>query len=182
MTADARCPHDHRSLTGLVGARAPYRYRGTCGQIVRRLKFEHDPACGAFLARAMADVLRPWARTEGRRAVVVSVPLHPRKARARGLDQASMLAEGVARRLDLPYRVRVLARSRETAPQGDPRVTSRELNVRGAFMVRRARPVVGRTVVLVDDVMTSGHTARECARVLRAAGVARVLLLTAARS
>lgn len=169
-------------MTGIALARAPFRYRGTSGRIVRRLKFSHDPASARFLGRAMADALRPRVAGPGRRAVCVSVPLHPRKARARGLDQASVLADGVATRLRLRHRARVLLRRRDTVPQGDPRVMSRELNVRGAFAVRRPRAVAGRVVVLVDDVTTSGHTARECARVLRAAGAREVWLLTAARA
>ncbi len=147
---------------------------------MRRLKFEHDPACVAFLARAMADAVRDWASGRGRRAIVVAVPLHRRKLRRRGLDQAGLLAEGVARRLRLAFRTRVLVRRRDTRPQGDPRVTSRDRNVADAFRVRRPRSVRGRTVVLVDDVTTSGSTARECARVLRAAGARAVVLLTAA--
>ena len=164
-----------------MAARAPLRYRGTAGSLVRRLKFERDPACALFLMRAMADALRPWAAGPGRRAVVVSVPLHRRKLRHRGLDQAAVLAEGVATRLRLGFRPRVLLCGRDTLPQGDPRVTSREANVRGAFSVRRPAVVRGRLLVLIDDVCTSGNTGRACAEVLRAAGATGVALLTAAR-
>lgn len=182
LAVGAPCGQDHRVLRGIAVARAPLRYRGTAGRLVRRLKFERDPACGLFLSRAMADVLRGWAAGPGRRAMVVSVPLHPRKLRERGLDQAALLAEGVAVRLRLRFRPRVLRRRRDTLPQGDPRVMSRENNVADAFAVRRPAAVRGRLVVLVDDVCTSGHTGRACADVLRAAGATGVALLTAARS
>jgi predicted amidophosphoribosyltransferase len=176
------CPADHGPLRGLLLARAPLRYRGTGGRIVRRFKFQRDPVSGAFLARAMAAAQRPWARGPGRRAVVVAVPMHPRKRRRRRLDQAARLAEAAAARLRLRTAAGALRRCRDTLPQGDPRVMSREANVRGAFAVRRPRAVAGRLVVLVDDVATSLHTARECAAVLRAAGARGVVLLTAAES
>jgi ComF family protein len=183
LAAGAPCAVDHRRLRGISRARAPFRYRGTCAQVVHRLKFQHDPAAAELLGRAMADALRGWARrAEGRHAVLVAVPVHPSRRRRRGFDQAAELAEGVARRLGLVHRPRTLVRRRATLPQGDPRVTSRSANVRGAFVVRRPRRVRGRRVVLVDDVTTSGATARECARVLRAAGAAEVVLLTAARA
>lgn len=146
---------------------------------MRRLKFEHDLAAGLVLARLMAASLRDWARRDGRRAVVVSVPLHRSKLRARRFDQAAWLADAVAMRLRLRCGPRAMRRVRATLPQGDPRVMSRERNVEGAFAVRKAAVVRGRVVVLVDDVTTSGATARECARALRAAGARGVALLTA---
>ena len=75
-----------------------------------------------------------------------------------------------------------MARTRETLPQGDPRVVSRANNVDGAFAVMKAREVMGRNVILVDDVFTSGATARQCALVLRVQGAAAVAVLTACRS
>jgi ComF family protein len=182
LSAGAPCPFDHRRLRGIARAWAPFRFRGTGGAIVRRLKFEHDPSGARLLGRAMADVLRPWVAGAARRAVVVSVPLHPRKRRQRGLDQAAALAQGVAARVGLRFVPAALARVRETLPQGDPRVTSRARNVRGAFAVRKPGRLRGRIVVLVDDVFTSGQTARECARVLRAAGARQVVMLAATRA
>ena len=182
LAPGAACPGDHGRIRGIVVARAPLRYRGTAGSMVRRFKFERDPACAQFMSRAMADALRGWARGPGRRGIVVSVPLHRRKLRRRGFDQAAVLAEGVASRLRLRFRPRALVRRRDTLPQGDPRVTSRENNVAGAFAAGRTRAVRGRMVILVDDVCTSGHTGRACAQVLREAGARGVALLTAARA
>lgn len=150
--------------------------------MVRRGKFRADRVALAFLARAMSDRLAPWVLRSCRRAVVVSVPMHPRKRRRRGLDQAAVLAELSADRLGLRYQPRAMARLRETLPQGDVRVTSRAHNVRDAFCVRCPSRLQGRVVVLIDDVRTSGSTALECARVLRSAGVRRIALLTAAQA
>lgn len=181
-SAGDRCTSDHRLIRGLALCRAPLRYRGTGGDLVRRAKFQHDRAALRFLAREMAGSLEAWARGPGRRALLVSVPLHRRKLRARGLDQAAALAEAVGDRLGLRFAPGAMVRHRDTLPQGDVRVTSRAGNVFGAFGVARPRRLDGRQVVLVDDVRTSGSTALECARVLRAAGVRSVALLTAAQA
>jgi predicted amidophosphoribosyltransferase len=138
----------------------------------------------------MAVALRPWVDVRGRRAMLVSVPMHPRKRQRRGIDQAAFLAERVAQRLGLRYLPRVLRRTRETLPQGDPRVTSREENVRDAFGLWHPWPLLGQkrllgqrrllgqTIILVDDVRSSGSTARSCADTLRSAGASCVVLVT----
>lgn len=167
-------------LRGIAMRRAAFGYAGTGGAIVRRFKFDGNPAAARVLVRASAERLREFAATTGRRAVFVNVPVHPAKLRRRGFDQAARLAEGVAAELGRVFEPNVLRRVRDTVPQGDPRVTSRTRNVAGAFAVVRPRVVRDRVVVLVDDVTTSGATARECARVLRAAGAREVVLLTGA--
>lgn len=150
--------------------------------MVRRLKFLRDPQAARVLGRGMADsarstVLGPW-----RRSVLVSVPLHRDRLRERGVDQAARLAEALESALGLPYLPRCMLRRRPTLPQGDPRVTSRQGNVAGAFALRRRSSIRGRRVILVDDVMTSGSTARECAAVLREEGAVGVSLVAAARA
>ncbi|MFY9345342.1 MAG: hypothetical protein WAT39_22820 [Planctomycetota bacterium] len=117
-----------------------------------------------------------------RRAVLVPVPLHPARRRRRGFDQTAWLATGLGERLGLEVRLGALARTRPTLPQGDPRVQSRAANVEGAFAVGRPGGVAGRHLILVDDVFTSGATARACAGVLREAGGVAVAVLTACRS
>ena len=169
-------------LAGLAFARAPFAYAGSGGALVRRWKLDGDPVAAATLGRAMAvavavDCLGPW-----RRALLVAVPLHAERRRQRGFDQAEWLARDLARRLRLEHLPRALRRTRPTLPQGDPRVLSRSRNVAGAFAAARVRDLADRRVVLIDDVRTSGATARECAQVLRAAGASQVALLTACRS
>lgn len=159
--------------------RAPLQYAGLGGELVRRLKFDGDSRLAQWLAAPMAASVADWRRGPGRRAVVVAVPMHWRKRRRRRFDHAALLATMVAHRLRLTLAPRVLVRQRDTLPQGDVRVTSRRRNVRGAFVVRRAAAVAGRSVLLIDDVRTSGCTVRECARILRGAGARSVAVLTA---
>lgn len=140
------------------------------------------------MSRSIAGLVGPRLEGPFRRALLVPVPAHRRKRRARGFDQAAQLARGVEEQLRRRWPalrsrvVEALVRDRATAPQGDPRVTDRSANVAGAFAARWWRPVRGECIVLVDDVLTSGSTLRECARVLRVAGARAVASATAARS
>ena len=107
---------------------------------------------------------------------VVPVPLHRRRRRARGFNQA----EDLARHLDRPVLL-ALARVRATVSQTDLPAARRHANVRNAFAVRRRSDVRGLRVVIVDDVCTTGATLESCARALRDAGAREVSALTAAR-
>ena len=115
--------------------------------------------------------------------VWVSVPLHPLRRLERGYDQASLLARELQRASGIPA-LRLLARTRATAVQGGPGAVSRAANVRGAFRGRRsaARLLAGRGAWIVDDVMTSGSTASECAATLRRLGASRVAVACLARA
>jgi ComF family protein len=182
-SAAAPCPSDHRFVTGIAWARAPLTYAGTGGALVRRFKLDSDFGAGLLLAKAMARMLAASVqKARWRRAAMVPVPLHRARRRQRGFDQARFLAEQVGRRCDLEVDARALRRLVPTLPQGDPRVTNRSQNVAGAFALARSRGFAGRRVILVDDVITSGATARSCAEILLQAGAVEVGLLTACRA
>ena len=114
--------------------------------------------------------------------LLVPVPLHRRRERERGYNQALL----VARRLERAWAVRVCAdallRTEATAPQAELDAAARRRNVRGAFAVVKPDLVEGRHLVLVDDVLTTGATAAECARALGRAGASVVGVLTIART
>src|SRR3954454_18104260 len=109
-------------------------------------------------------------------AIIVPVPLHRHRLRARGFNQAAELA----RALDLPI-AHALRRIRRTVPQTDLPAAQRHRHVRTAFALRRGVDVHGMRVVLVDDVSTTGATLESCARVLLEAGASDVRAITAAR-
>ena len=109
------------------------------------------------------------------------VPLHPRRRAERGYNQSELLARALAPRLALGVAAGALVRRKDTAPQTGLSAAARRQNVSGAFAVRRRALVVDRAVILVDDVLTTGATARACALALRAAGAREVRLLTVAR-
>ncbi len=130
------------------------------------------------LAEFLGDEL-PYSSTDC--DVVIPVPLHPRRLWWRGFNQAALLAMTISRRLDKPLDLDALMRSRMTTPQTSQDHDARRRNVRRAFSVARPARIKGLRILLIDDVMTTGATVDECARVLIAAGAARVEVLTLAR-
>jgi len=157
-------------------ARAAGLYAGPLRDAVQRLKFGRRPA----LARPLAAlVLEQCAAAMPAGAVLVSIPLGRERERERGFNQAALVAEHVARGLGAPLSPRWLARPRATAPQTELDAAARRANVRGAFVASTA--AAGADVVLVDDVLTTGATAGECARALHAVGARSVGVLTVAR-
>jgi ComF family protein len=115
-------------------------------------------------------------------AIVVPVPLHRRRQRERGYNQADLIARPLARRLNLTYRPILLARTRPRPDKHLLTVDERWESVRGAFATQKGTRVDNLRVLLVDDVMTTGATLDACARVLREAGATEVIGLTVARA
>lgn len=113
---------------------------------------------------------------------VIPVPLHWYKRWQRGFNPSEILARSVARATGLPLLRRILVRIRPTSTQATLPKSERRRNVRNAFRVRRCGSVRGRTLLLVDDVLTTGATAAECSGQLLRSGARAVDLLTAART
>lgn len=156
----------------MTAARAPFLYRGPLAAAVRGLKFSGWKVLARHLGGAMA------AACDLEAEMVTWVPLSRRRRSRRGFDQAELLARAVAPRLRLPVR-RLLLRTRETSPQARRGALERRRALRHAFRARGRPPT---SVLLVDDVLTTGTTAAACAETLRGAGAERVLVLVAARS
>lgn len=154
--------------------RAAAPYRGSARRILLAFKFQGADYLGARLAAEMVRRLEPPAAAE-----VAAVPSTPRARRARGYHPADVLAAAVARHLDLPFVRERLVKARETEIQSRVPAARRASNVRRAF---RAEGRPGKHVLLVDDVATSGATARECARRLAEAGAATITVWCFARS
>lgn len=155
-------------------------YEGTLRIVLHELKYAGRRRAAGRLAEALLE--EPAARAIlATSDVLVPVPLHPRRLRERGFNQAALLAGEIARRVGRKACPDVLVRRLDTVPQAGLTAALRRRNVEGAFAVRRRASVAGRTVVLVDDVLTTGATASACAGRLREAGASEVRLLTVAR-
>ncbi len=155
-----------------------FAFQGEVRRAIHRLKYRADPAVAPVLGEAMAAAWREHGC--GGVDVVCPVPLYWLRQLRRGYNQAEVLARLVARRLGVPCE-RLLRRRRRTAQQAMLDKEARQANVRGVFACRRGARVAGRAVLLVDDVLTTGATLAEAARVLGAAAAAQVCVLTAAR-
>lgn len=157
-------------------------YEAELRDLLHLFKYARVHPAAAVLGRMLAQVM-DGLNVAG--AVVVPVPLHAGKARQRGFNQAEQVARAALRLVARPERFRfepgVLVRQRDTQSQTGLTRRQRRENVRGAFRVQRPEKILGRTVLLVDDVYTTGTTASECARVLRRAGAEKVFVATVAR-
>jgi ComF family protein len=164
-------------LSALDGLIAAWAYRPPIDEVVRRLKYGRLEHLAEDLAAGMAVAV---ARVEAH-DYVTHVPIHWRRRFERGFDQAEILAASVARRIALPHRA-TLVRTRSTPPQVARSAAARSANVAGAFRCRRRSiPVLsGASVLLIDDVATTGATLEAAARALRHGGAARVTALVAA--
>jgi ComF family protein len=161
-------------------ARAVMRYDGQSKRVILALKHSDRPelahGLGVMMARAGADLLREAD-------LLVPVPLHPARLRARRYNQAGLLARTVGRVSGVSVLLDALVRVRPTLPLGEMSAEQRARAVAGVFAIRRGRSVMlaGKRIVLVDDVLTSGATATGCTQALLSAGAERVDVLVAAR-
>jgi ComF family protein len=165
-------------------------YEDEMRRMLHLLKFEGMRGIAEHvLGDAMAAAARKLRDDAANELVVIPVPLFGAREKARGFNQARLLAEGAVKRLrrleprwTLGVRVDVLERVKDTRALYALNPTQRRSSLKGAFRVADAEAVRGREVLLIDDIMTTGATARECARVLKRAGAAKVWVVTAARA
>ena len=160
---------------------AAAHHTGAVREMVLAFKFaaqQHNAfPLSKLLAARLADTEIPE-----KAQFIVPVPLHRRRLRSRGFNQSEVLARELGERLGLPVLTGKLRRVIDTPPQ--TRATSaaqRRANVKGAFAVRSRKAVDGRTLLLVDDVLTTGATTSECAGVLKRAGARHVYVATVTR-
>lgn len=153
-------------------------YRGTLERLLHALKFEHHDFLDDALAALLAETLH--ARGDLAFDTIVAVPMARAKQRRRGYNQAGLLARALARRLHVPFDARLLTRRASRLTQSTLPKHARAANVRDAF---HASPRAARkSVLLVDDICTTGETLRACASPLLAAGAARVCAIVVAKA
>lgn len=178
-------PLDGRRCAGCAAAPPPWDgalqafvYGESIQAAILRLKRQGAAlADGARLVREARTEVAPWTLTP---EVVVPVPLHPTRARHRGFNQAALLGAPLAREAGVPL-VDALRCTRVVTEQKGLGRVERARNLGGVYAPHRPRAVSGRRVLLVDDVITTGATARACTQALREAGAARVEVWALAR-
>lgn len=157
--------------------RAAVAYGEIASSLALRLKYGRKTALAATMARYMAVHLSDHLSD----SILMPIPLHRRRLWGRGFNQAVLVARVLAERSGLRTECRTLIRTRATPPLKAMTLVQRRRAVAGAFALAEGRQVAGRTIILVDDVLTTGSTASACARVLKRAGAARVELISWAR-
>jgi len=157
-----------------------FRYEGTIVSLIHQLKFSqkigHARSLGALLAEGSAEYIRKNGIPDG----LLPVPLHRRRLRQRGFNQSSEVARSLASRWSRPVLFDEVKRGRKTESQTGLNAKQRKKNIRGAFTL--AREVSFDHVLIIDDVVTTGSTVNELARLLKKTGVKRVGVLSVARA
>lgn len=158
--------------------RSAYPYQGTAGSIIRTIKNEGTEEFVRFFAAQLHISQKSYLYRTGAECIV-PVPLHPEKLRRRGFNQAELLAEALSRETGIPVRL-LLNKEKKTKEQKHLTKTQRQTNVKDVYRVDET--VLGRelpqTVLLLDDIITTGSTLTACARVLKKAGIKKVYFLT----
>jgi ComF family protein len=162
-------------------------YQGQLRSLVHLLKYEGMQPIAGRLGPFLADSVESFAGCSP--MLVIPVPMHPHKQRQRGFNHAELLARTAMAEMHrrhpqwrLQLDTRLLKRVRVTVSQAGLTTHQRRQNLRGAFFVPEPARVAGRDVLLMDDIYTTGATARACSRVLRNAGAASVRVATVARA
>ncbi len=162
-----------------VRAASAALFQGRLAQAVRDFKYRRRVELARVLGLIAAEINWP-ASFPDEFDLIIPVPLHVSRVRARGFNQAVLICRGLSGRG--PVERDLLVRTRETRPQVELDGRARQENVRDAFALSDPERVRGKTVLLVDDVVTTGATCRECARVLAEAGARRVFVRSIARA
>lgn len=168
------------SLPGLCGpclrhplslqqVHANYRFDTPLSALIHRFKYRQRWADARLLARLMLEDAPAWPSD----TLLLPIPLHPQRLRERGYNQAALLTRHLAAALKQPYALHALQRERDTPQQQGLSRQERQRNLKGAFLVE-AHQVAGRSVVLIDDVMTTGSTLDTASLALLRAGARQV--------
>ncbi len=175
----SRCGDCLKSAPKFTHSCVPYLYQWPLDRLIQRFKFQGNLAAGRVLARLLSQAVA--ADPETKPVAIVPVPLHPSRLRERGFNQATLLAADIAKDFQIPLLGNALLRHTANQPQADLDAHHRQKNIRGVFSIKE-NILLPDSVALVDDVMTTGSTLAEAAKVLLVAGVKRVDCWVVART
>lgn len=176
VEADFTAPH--LAHAWFDRARSVYPFEGRLRDALHGFKYGERFDLTKYLARVLEGEVRKMEWPD----VIVPVPLHPKRLRSRGFNQSVIVARPLAKRLGITFDVETLVRATDPGPQVERERKERIKAVKGIFAVKNPRAIKGKNVLLIDDVLTTGATVNECARVLKKSGATRVDILTIART
>ena len=175
------CEDCLRTKPFFQAAYAPYRYEGSILEAVHRLKYGQK----TFIANTLGPLLADFVKTRFRIPepfLTMPVPLHPKKLRERGFNQSLLLARQISDRLNGELDFLSLIRPKYTTSQTTLSKKERQENVQNAFRLKAPDAVSKKSILLVDDVATTGNTMNECAKVLKSGGAEAVFCVTLAKA
>ena len=150
-------------------------------EALRRFKYHGIYGIAHPLAKMLHDILKPHLSSLGPEALIVPIPAHRARARERGYNQAELLARAFSEQISFPLDADILIKTKDTPSQISLKGRERLWNVKDSFGVQNAAALEGRTILLVDDISTTGATLSEAARVLKQSGAKEVIGLVVAR-
>ncbi|MCJ7705616.1 MAG: ComF family protein [Desulfobacterales bacterium] len=162
-------------------ARALGYYKGPLREAIHRWKYEEKSYLTLFFGGKLAEGFHHYWNPQSF-DLLIPVPLHPKRLRERGFNQALLLVKELSQRTRIPYSKGLLRKRKPTPPQVNLSGGEREKGVRGSFHIQRDEEIKGKSILLVDDVYTTGATVNECSKVLLKAGAERVDVLTIAHA
>lgn len=162
-------------------ARSVFIYKEPIKRAITQFKFLGCTALAELFVKAIITHLNEFIKQIAP-DIIIPVPLHLHRLRERGYNQCLLLAQHMARTLGIPCKKRVLRKVKPTIPQVGLSSYQRRLNIKGSFAVFDQDAVQGKRILLIDDVLTTGSTVNECAKVLVKAGADGVWVITLART
>ncbi len=162
--------------------RSSGRYQGVLKDIILLFKYRKFSILGKELARLAYKTLGAKRELFSGLEIVVPVPLHSKKRKQRGFNQAEIIAREIAKLLKIDYEKDALVKKKNTPPQTSLIAEERRQNIKGAFSLKKREKIEGKIVLLVDDVYTTGSTLRECSRVLIQGGAKEVRAISLAQA
>ncbi len=187
---DHLCSECRDTKTYFDRAAAVGPYEGTLAEAIHLFKYKHKKGLGRTLGRIMIDYIISSPSFSPvsldslsllQALIVLPVPLHPGRLREREFNQSLLLAKEISKEFKIPVLMDNLRRIRWTRPQIELKGEERLINVKGAFALKNPETIEGKSILLIDDVYTTGATIRECSKVLKKAGAEKVYVFTLAR-
>ena len=149
-------------------------YTGIMKQAIKKYKFFDKPQYYRTFGRLLSEKMKKVTNYQNF-DIIISIPLHKRKEALRGYNQSYLITKVLSRELGVPEKSYLLVRVRNTSTQSLLAKAARRSNVKDAFRVKNSSSIMGKTVLLVDDVFTTGNTLNECSRILKQAGAKEVV-------
>jgi ComF family protein len=148
-------------------------------KLIHSLKYDKNYQAGNFLGKITSELLIDKI-SSWKCDVIIPIPLHKLRKADRGFNQAKEIANGISKQLNIPLGTNILKRTRFTKTQTKLNLKERKENIEGAFQIRKGRSVKDKNIILVDDVITTGATISECAKILLANGANRIYAVSIA--